>query len=153
VVYFSSSLERFLVDVRPRMLDAIQRFFDARPESVGLAREFATATLAAWGLSGTIEDVRLCVSELASNALAHGTQRGCGFLVRLVLDVDSIRLEVHDSRGQRPQVRHPAKTDTSGRGLLIVDELSDDWGVEDRRPYGKVVWSRFKANPSNQRAS
>ncbi|SOE11625.1 Histidine kinase-like ATPase domain-containing protein [Streptomyces sp. 2323.1] len=93
----------------------------------------------------------LCVSELASNALLHGTKRGHGFLVRLHADDDFVRLEVHDSRdhhdGREPQpaVQHPADTDTTGRGLLIVDMLADCWGVETREPLGKVVWSRFKA--------
>jgi anti-sigma regulatory factor (Ser/Thr protein kinase) len=134
------------------MRDTTQRFFDAKPESVALARDFATRALAAWGLSATAEDVRLCVSELASNSLVHGTRPGHGFLVRLGVDDDFVRLEVHDSRHQRPQLRHPADTDTSGRGLLIVAELADGWGVEDRKPFGKVVWSRFKAAPADRQA-
>ncbi|NEW72518.1 ATP-binding protein [Streptomyces rhizosphaericus] len=127
------------------MHDPTQQFFTAKPESIGRARDFALTTLASWGLSERAEDIRLCVSELASNALAHGTLSGHGFLVKLEADDDFVRLEVHDSRGRRPEVQHPADTDTSGRGLLIVEELSDGWGIEDRRPFGKVVWSRFKA--------
>jgi anti-sigma regulatory factor (Ser/Thr protein kinase) len=130
---------------------AAKQFFDPKPESVGLARDFATATLAAWGLDGAADDVRLCVSELASNALAHGTTPGHGFLVRLDTDDDFVRLEVHDSRSDDgesgPGVRHPAETDTSGRGLMIVATLADSWGVEDREPFGKVIWSRFNAGP------
>ncbi len=129
------------------MPDTMQRFFDPKPESVGLARDFATTTLAAWGLAGPAEDVRLCVSELASNALVRGTEPGCGFLVRLDVEDEFVRLEVHDTRRGRPDIRHPADTDTRGRGLLIVSELADGWGVEDRDPSGKVVWIRFKAGP------
>ncbi len=62
------------------MPEVMQKFFDAKPESVGLAREFATSALAAWGLDGPAEDIRLCVSELASNALAHGSEPGHGSL-------------------------------------------------------------------------
>lgn len=122
-----------------------QQFFSATPASVGQARDFALTTLSSWGLSARAEDIRLCVSELASNALAHGTAPGHGFLVKIEADDDFVHLEVHDSRDRRPEVRHPQETDTSGRGLLIVEELSDGWGVEDRRPFGKVIWSRFKA--------
>ena len=32
-----------------------------------------------------------------------------------------------------------------GRGLSIVDEIADDWGVEQRTP-GKVVWAEFDRN-------
>ncbi|MEJ8650169.1 ATP-binding protein [Streptomyces sp. MS1.AVA.3] len=114
--------------------------------------------LKAWGLDAPADDVRLCVSELASNALLHGTKRGHGFLVRLDADEDFVRLEVHDSHDRRggcepqPAIQHPADTDTTGRGLRIVDILADGWGVEDREPLGKIVWSRFKAGfpgPSN----
>ncbi len=127
-----------------------QKYFDAKPESVGLAREFTTAALTAWGLDGPADNIRLCVSELASNALVHGTEPGHGFVVKLTGDDGFVRLEVHDSRnprrdGHRPHVRHPDLADTSGRGLLIVEMLADAWGVESRQPFGKIVWSRFKA--------
>ncbi|MGW0555758.1 ATP-binding protein [Streptomyces sp. NPDC002926] len=131
-------------DVRLTMPDPTQQFFAETPASVGAARHFALTTLSSWRLSARAEDIRLCVSELASNALAHGTDPGRGFLVKIEADDDFVRLEVHDSRGHRPAVRHPADMETSGRGLLLVEALSDGWGVEDRRPFGKIVWSRFK---------
>lgn len=127
------------------MPNPTQQFFAATPTSVGAARDFALTTLSSWGLSARAEDIRLCVSELASNALAHGTAPGHGFLVKIEADDDFVHLEVHDSRGERPEIRHPQATDTSGRGLLIVEALSDYWGVKRRRPFGQIVWLRFKA--------
>ncbi|MFG2501503.1 ATP-binding protein [Streptomyces sp. NPDC048441] len=127
------------------MSESIQQFFDARPESVGKAREFAVQALDGWGLRARAEDIRLCVSELATNAIVHGAAPGHGFLVRLDSDDDVVRLEVHDSRRQQPVVREPAATDLSGRGLTLVAALSDGWGMEDRAPAGKIVWSCFKA--------
>ncbi|MGQ4516613.1 ATP-binding protein [Streptomyces sp. DW26H14] len=125
------------------------QYFDARRTSVALARQFVISTLSLWGINGEpAEDVRLCASELVSNALAHGTCAGHGFLVRLSSDGDYLRLEVHDSRDaaeRRPRVCHAADTDTGGRGMTIVEALADDWGVDDRDPFGKIVWSRFKA--------
>ncbi|MFJ8073833.1 ATP-binding protein [Streptomyces sp. NPDC096176] len=129
------------------MPDAKQKFFDPRPESVGLARDFAVTTLTSWGLHAPAEDIRLCVSELASNALTHGSEPGHGFLVRLDAEGDFVRLEVHDSRPRhrrQPAIAHPAETDTAGRGLQIVAELADSWGVEERKPRGKIVWTLFK---------
>ncbi|MGW6506155.1 ATP-binding protein [Streptomyces niveus] len=139
------------------MTNTLHRYFDAKRSSVGQARRFVITALASWGITGDpAEDIRLCVSELVSNALTHGTRFGHGFLVRLRVDEDSVRLEVHDSRDcapeSHPRVRHPADEDTAGRGLLIVEALADDWGVEDRAPYGKVAWSRFKAIPEIQPA-
>ncbi|WP_329387140.1 ATP-binding protein [Streptomyces sp. NBC_01716] len=127
------------------MTKTTQQFFDARPESVGQARSFTSEALADWGLPDRAEDVRLCVSELATNALVHGTAPGHGFLVKLDADEDVVRLEVHDSRRQHPEARRAAGTDTSGRGLILVNALADGWGVEDRTPVGKIVWSCFKA--------
>ncbi|MGI5349255.1 ATP-binding protein [Streptomyces sp. CA-250714] len=138
------------------MTNKLHKYFEAKPRSVGLAREFVLVTLTSWGITGDpVDDIRLCVSELAANALAHGTRRGHGFLVRLSAEEGFVRLEVHDSRdigaGARyPQVREASVTDTAGRGLHIVELLADGWGVEDRDPYGKVVWSRFKAVPEIQ---
>ncbi|MEU8953869.1 ATP-binding protein [Streptomyces sp. NPDC048518] len=121
-----------------------RQFFDARPESVGRARSFVSEALDDWGLPDRAEDVLLCVSELATNALVHGTAPGRGFLVKLDVDEEVVRLEVHDSRRRRPEVRQATGTDTSGRGLILVTALADGWGVEDRTPIGKIVWSCFK---------
>lgn len=98
-----------------------------------------------WGFQDRAEDIRVCVSELATNALVHGTVGGHGFLVKLDADEDEVRLEVHDSRRQHPAARQAADTDLSGRGLTLVSVLADGWSVQDRTPFGKIVWSCFKA--------
>ncbi|UUU37993.1 ATP-binding protein [Streptomyces sp. NBC_00162] len=135
------------------MPDPKQRFFDPRPESVGLARAFAVTTLASWGLHSPAEDIRLCVSELASNALIHGSDTEHGFLVRLDAGEDFVRVEVHDSRPRHrrePKIAHADGNNTTGRGLEIVASLADGWGVEDRRPSGKIVWTTFKTGQPNR---
>ncbi|MFJ8250237.1 ATP-binding protein [Streptomyces sp. NPDC094466] len=137
------------------MTNELHKYFDAERRAVGRAREFVVTSLEAWGITGEpAEDIRLCVSELASNALAHGARRGHGFLVCVRTDEDYVTLEVHDSRDispdQQPRLRLATDTDTAGRGLSIVDRLADDWGVDERSPYGKVVWSRFQAAPAPQ---
>ncbi|MEV1090894.1 ATP-binding protein [Streptomyces microflavus] len=132
------------------MMETDQRFFKATPKAIQQAREFATATLAGWGRGERIDDIRLCVSELATNALVHGTVSDHGFLVRLDAEDDVVRLEVHDSRCERPTTREAADTDLSGRGLVLVAALADDWGVQDRAPLGKIVWSSFKGTGGNR---
>lgn len=133
------------------MTETTQQFFDARPESIGKAREFTAEALTDWGLPDRTEDIRLCVSELATNSLVHGTALGHGFLVRLDLDEEVVRLEVHDSRRERPEPRQAADTDLSGRGLTLVAALSDGWGVEERTPFGKIVWSCFETTGGTAR--
>jgi hypothetical protein len=47
----------------------------------------------------------------------------------------------------RPTVRPLSPTTTSGRGLALVDQVADDWGVDTNRAihsdHGKVVWARI----------
>ncbi|MGW1296516.1 ATP-binding protein [Streptomyces sp. NPDC002533] len=131
------------------MPHAARRYFDAKRPSVRLARQFVMTTLTSWGITGEpAEDIRLCASELTSNALSHGSRPGHGFLVSLSACDGLVRLEVHDSRDATPercpQVRHAAGTHASGRELRIVESLADDWGIERREPFGKIVWSHFK---------
>ncbi|MEV6163854.1 ATP-binding protein [Streptomyces sp. NPDC052052] len=119
-----------------------ERFCRRERRSVSDAREFVRAAVVDWGFGGRLDDVLLCVSELATNALVHGVPPGRGYLVRLLLRDDGrwMRVEVHDSGDGAPAVREP--DGESGRGLLIVDALADAWGVGERDP-GKVVWCAF----------
>ncbi|GHH91866.1 hypothetical protein GCM10017779_23230 [Streptomyces capillispiralis] len=114
------------------------------------ARAFARRVLEEWGVHGRADDVLLCVSELATNALLHGVPPGRGFLLRLLPYADRVRVEVHDSGRGVPAVPLPQQEDDcgeSGRGLLLVAGLSDTWGVAERAP-GKVVWCEFATTPA-----
>lgn len=119
-----------------------QAFFRRERRSVRLAREFTRKALADWGLDARADDVLLCVSELATNALLHGVPPGRGYALHLALKDPGhlLRIEVHDSGDGTPSLREPS--DESGRGLLLVDALADRWGVGERSP-GKIVWCEF----------
>ncbi|WP_432118058.1 ATP-binding protein [Streptomyces sp. bgisy032] len=124
-----------------------ERFYRRERRSVPAARAFAREALRDWGAHGRADDVLLCVSELATNALVHGVPPGRGFLLRLVpYGADGgVRVEVHDSgegvpAQPRQDVREPGE---GGRGLLLVSELADKWGVGERCP-GKIVWCEFE---------
>lgn len=123
---------------------AVQRdqFYRRDRRSVSAARRFARWSLVHWGLAAweRADDVSLCVSELATNALLHGAPPGRGFLLRVRYDGDVLRVEVHDSGGGEPCVADEA--DEGGRGLFLVAALADKWGVGQRDP-GKVVWAEF----------
>ncbi|UGQ12722.1 ATP-binding protein [Yinghuangia sp. ASG 101] len=126
-----------------------RRYFAAEPRSVSLARTFTVVTLTDWGLDVAVEDVRLCVSELASNALVHGSAPGLHFGVRLAVVDDRLRVEVLDSRKSADSVCRSRPgggdtRDTSGRGLAIVEAIADRWGVDAREPDGKITWACFK---------
>nr|WP_239154692.1 ATP-binding protein [Streptomyces sp. SID14446] len=119
-----------------------ERFFRRDRRAVAAARRFAHETLAGWGLAGTeqADDVLLCVSELATNALVHAVPPGRHFRVFLRYDGTVLRVEVHDSRPGTPRIADRA--DEGGRGLLLVAAFADRWGVDARDP-GKAVWCEF----------
>jgi hypothetical protein len=59
--------------------------------------------------------------------------------LRAIRHPGAIRVEVDDPSATAPTVRHPGPNDPWGRGLLLVDALSDRWGT-DLRTDGKTVW-------------
>ncbi|MGW6456161.1 ATP-binding protein [Streptomyces sp. NPDC055078] len=83
----------------------------------------------------------LLIAELAANAALHGKVRGRGARLIVVLDARELWVEVTDARGDRPPVRRADADGESGRGLLLVEALADDWGVLPHNPRGKTVWA------------
>jgi anti-sigma regulatory factor (Ser/Thr protein kinase) len=121
-------------------MTAQSRMFARSARSVGKARDFVAAAVRA---GDRADDIRVCVSELATNALRH-TPAGHLFLVRVLAQEHLVHVEVHDAGDGEPHVCSPADTDDRGRGLLLVAALADDWGTADRNGPGKVVWAAFK---------
>ncbi|MEU6893282.1 ATP-binding protein [Streptomyces sp. NPDC046557] len=115
------------------------RFYPRSRQTVSAAREFAAQTLDAWGAGARLDDVLLCVSELATNALLHGVPPGRGYRLRLFRFDGVVRVEVHDSGGGRPRIADRDAAAERGRGLLLVAAVADRWGVGLRSP-GKTVW-------------
>ncbi|MFG2338275.1 ATP-binding protein [Streptomyces yangpuensis] len=119
-----------------------QRFPRARA-SVRAARQFAGDALAEWGVSERRDDMRLCVSELAANAVLHGVPEGCEFCVRLSLDEGVLWIEVRDSGPGRPVVERAGPEAQRGRGLWLVTTLADEFHVRDEG-VGKSTRAGFK---------
>ncbi|WP_299533710.1 ATP-binding protein [uncultured Streptomyces sp.] len=125
-----------------------EAFFRRERRSIPLVRMFVRAALPDWACpalmdEGLRHDVLLCVSELATNALVHGVPPGRGFRIHLIRAGDVLRIEVHDSGDGRVERVADAGPDAEGgRGLRVVAELADAWGVGERNP-GKSVWCEF----------
>ncbi|MFI2508652.1 ATP-binding protein [Streptomyces sp. NPDC018972] len=129
-----------------------QRRFPRARRSVPAARAFALETLMEWGYRDRQDDVRLCVSELATNALLHGVPPGREFSLVLTGDGPLVRVEVRDSGGGGPRVRDVEADDCGGRGLHLVMALADDFGVTPHHP-GKTVWAVLKMDPAKVEAA
>ncbi|MEV8087230.1 ATP-binding protein [Streptomyces nigra] len=125
--------------------------FTSTPRGARLARLFVAQCLHSWGHpydSHINETLTLITAELCANAVLHGRVPGRDFHVRLAAEAEGgrLRVEVSDTRAERrPSVPARLSADIgseSGRGLLLVASLADQWGVTDRLGGpGKTVWA------------
>jgi anti-sigma regulatory factor (Ser/Thr protein kinase) len=85
---------------------------------------------------GLNDTVALLVSEVASNAVLHAKT---AFVVAVVVDDSSIRVEITDGNPTRPTIKQYQADSVTGRGLHLVDAAASRWGVDTASP-GKTVW-------------
>lgn len=106
-------------------------------EMLATVRQAVTEAATEWSVAD-LDDLLLVVSELVTNGLDHTRSTVSVRCVRS--PAGDIRIEVGDDDPAQPQVASPTFDDDHGRGLLIVAELSEDWGVRSDAP-GKTVWA------------
>jgi anti-sigma regulatory factor (Ser/Thr protein kinase) len=132
----------------------------ALPTAPRLSRGFVSATLDGWGL-GELRDVtELLVSELSTNVVRASTDADGSLRydaegklpllwIRLLSDRARLLIEVWDTVPATlgaPVARHPEPDEESGRGLEIIELLTEDWGWETVPGWsGKKVWAILKA--------
>jgi anti-sigma regulatory factor (Ser/Thr protein kinase) len=126
-----------------------ERTFPSTTQSIVRARRFAAELLV--GVDRDVADsIVVMVSELVTNSVRHAASE---FTLSLERDHQSMRVAVTDTGEQQPSLRNPAPTEQSGRGLQIVDALSDDWGViETAGRGGKTVWFVVALDPPERGA-
>jgi anti-sigma regulatory factor (Ser/Thr protein kinase) len=125
------------------------RRFDCLPASVRGARHFVRDVLSDQPRE-TVEAAELMVSELATNSVLHAQS---DFELAIGISPDEIRVEVSDQGQGQPVLRSPTPREQSGRGLRIVQELSEDWGTIPS-PNGKLVWFSLQLRtPAGERKS
>jgi Histidine kinase-like ATPase domain len=98
-----------------------------------------------WGLPDLADTAELLACELVTNAInaSQHLRTTDTPVVRLWLVFDQVSLVIHVWDGSKAMpVRKEADTDDlSGRGLMIIDTLSAEWGSY-QKAHGKVVWAR-----------
>ncbi|MFJ8790723.1 ATP-binding protein [Streptomyces sp. NPDC102462] len=116
----------------------------ATPASVGAARRAVRALLTSWGTDDEVRDNAVLVtSELVTNAVTHSASERIACRVHSA--ADRLRIEVEDQNraAALPAPRRPDPDDQSGRGLLLVEALSLDWGVTGTHRSARVVWAEL----------
>ncbi|MFJ1807449.1 MULTISPECIES: SpoIIE family protein phosphatase [unclassified Streptomyces] len=112
------------------------------PEALSEARHMIRAAVRTWGARDRSDEIELVADELITNALMH-TEGAAIVTLRVLTGTEHrLRVEVEDSSSALPRRREAGESGVSGRGLLLVDLLTDAWGVEARGG-GKCVWCEF----------
>jgi anti-sigma regulatory factor (Ser/Thr protein kinase) len=90
-----------------------------------------------------LDDATLLVSEIVTNAVRHaGLHASDRISVSVRHDDGYVVIEVADPGSGFPEGVQTADRATGGWGLLLLDRLSDGWGI-DEGPGGRtVVWFR-----------
>jgi anti-sigma regulatory factor (Ser/Thr protein kinase) len=102
---------------------------------VPAARQFVRDTLSDHSRN-VVEAVELMATELATNCVQHAQT---AFELTIHDGRGQVRIEVRDTSTGRPVPQSPTPRERRGRGLRIVEAMSDSWGVESA-PRGKTVW-------------
>ncbi|SDC87124.1 SpoIIE family protein phosphatase [Nocardioides lianchengensis] len=121
--------------------------FTARLAEVGTAprdaRRAVADQLGRWGVRAeAVDDLVLITSELVTNALVHARPP---IDLRLRRTGHQVVLEVRDRAQLRPRRRRPEESDENGRGLNIVEVLSESWGTRTNES-GKTVWCSVRVD-------
>jgi anti-sigma regulatory factor (Ser/Thr protein kinase) len=109
-------------------------------ESARQARDFVCANLTSHDLLYLVDDIRLVVSELVTNALVHAQPP---VIVSVQEQRFNVLVTVSDKSPVPPVALPHEVTDVSGRGLSMVEQVSREWGTNPRLDGGKSVWARF----------
>lgn len=129
----------------PRYSTTLERV----PESAAIARLAVRTTLECWGISGeTCEAATVVLSELVTNAVIHGEGASVLVVIERIPD-DRVYLAVVDRDAYKlPVLKAPSTEEDSGRGLLLVEALSDRCGYDrlgtPRNFWGKRCWAELE---------
>ncbi len=109
------------------------------PDACRQVRQLVNQACAAWQRSEAAATASLVATELVANVVRHA-HTTMEFTVGL--RDGRMWLTVRDGSRRLPRPADPGVKDAGGRGLRLVRELTDSWGVLPITD-GKVVWTRL----------
>ena len=114
----------------------------ASEQAPRVARGFLAQTTCTVHHPRMVDDAELLVSELVTNAVRHGTPP---ITVRVECEAErGLCVSVTDENPEEPTPRVADAEDENGRGMRLVDVISDRWGVQQRDGDGKEIWFRLR---------
>ena len=119
----------------------------ALPGAVPCARLHARQLLWEWGLTRLSESTELLVSELMTNAMhaSRAMEEITPLRLWLLADKTRVMILVWDASPQTPARVNISGDAESGRGLLLVETISDKWDwYFPQNTGGKVVWAEVR---------
>lgn len=106
------------------------------------ARRWATAQLPTGVALYRRQLLELLLTELVTNAVKYGHDPD---VIRITMHLNGadVRVTVSDANPSvLPVARNAPPADEGGRGVMLVDQLADDWGFMTDH-HSKVVWFRL----------
>jgi anti-sigma regulatory factor (Ser/Thr protein kinase)/anti-anti-sigma regulatory factor len=111
------------------------------PDACRQVRGLVAQACSTWCRSDLAATAALIATELVANVVRHAhTTMEFTFGVR----DGRVSMTVRDHSRRLPKPADPAVTSAGGRGLRLVRDLSEAWGVHPVSD-GKVVWTRLAA--------
>jgi serine phosphatase RsbU (regulator of sigma subunit)/anti-sigma regulatory factor (Ser/Thr protein kinase) len=117
------------------------------PAQIRGARQEVKALMHDWSDPDQTDAAALLVSELVTNVLVHTDEDAV--LTACLLGTPGnrrLRVDVGDRNDDMPHPRTPGELASSGRGLLLIQQLSDAWGVNPHGD-GKAIWFELHESP------
>ena len=111
----------------------------AGPEAAVEARRHVWAIIHAWDIPIDAYAAALLASELVTNAIRHAGDELDPVELVVSWAGGLLRVEVHDGSRSAPSPVHALPYAEAGRGLMLLDSLSTDWGYRETAS-GKAVY-------------
>jgi anti-sigma regulatory factor (Ser/Thr protein kinase) len=127
-----------------------------RADSVPRARDWARGVLGAWHAEDVEWVLSQLLTEVVTNAVLHAGSEVV-VVLRALAGRAALRCEVSDASSVRPRRRHHSPDATTGRGLVLLEHLADDWGIGTGLETGtgagagKTVWFEVSAEPGGRK--